>query len=96
MKRFFLLLLALVLLGPAALGEEAPSYDWRADWEESGYDQYADVQDDTLIVFEGVTALGEALEYRWDFELDTKMDDEFPGKIEGHEIYFYGICKKCL
>ena len=36
------------------------------------------------------------LEADWDFELDTKMDDEFPGKIEGHEIYFYGICKKCL
>ena len=98
MKRILLLLLALVLLCPAALGEEDddPPYDWRADWEESGYDQYADVQDNTLIVFEGVTALGEALEYRWDFELDTKMDDEFPGKIEGHEIYFYGICKKCL
>ena len=26
------------------------------------------------------------LEADWDFELDTKMDDEFPGKIEGHEI----------
>ena len=36
------------------------------------------------------------LEAVWDFELDTKMDGEFPGKIEGHEIYFYGICKKCL
>lgn len=36
------------------------------------------------------------LEADWDFELDTKMDGEFPGKIEGHEIYFYGICKKCL
>ena len=76
MKRILLLLLALVLLCPAALGEEAPPYDWRADWEESGYDQYADVQDDTLIVFEGVTALGEALEYRWDFELDTSVEIE--------------------
>ena len=76
MKRIFLLLLALVLLGSAALGEEAPPYDWRADWEESGYDQYADVQDNTLIVFEGVTALGEALEYRWDFELDTSVEIE--------------------
>ena len=77
MKRIFLLLLALVLLGPAALGEEeAPPYDWRADWEEMGYDQYADVQDDTLIVFEGVTALGEALEYRWDYELDTSVEIE--------------------
>ena len=77
MKRILLLLLALVLLCPAALGEEeAPPYDWRADWEESGYTQYADVQDDTLIVFEGVTALGEALDYRWDFELDTSVEIE--------------------
>ena len=79
MKRILLLLLALVLLGPAALGEEAPPYDWRADWEESGYDQYADVQDDTLIVFEGVTALGEARKYRWDSELgtDVKIEPKF-------------------
>ena len=77
MKRILLLLLALVLLCPATLGEEENfPYDWRADWEESGYDQYADVQDDTLIVFEGVTALGEALEYRWDFELDTDIEIE--------------------
>ena len=66
MKRIFLLLLALVLLGSAALGEEAPPYDWRADWEESGYDQYADVQDNTLIVFEGVTALSQASHSTWD------------------------------
>ena len=76
MKRILLLLLALVLLGPAALGEEAPPYDWRADWEESGYDQYADVQNDTLIVFEGVTALGEARKYRWDSELGTDVKIE--------------------
>ena len=76
MKRIFLLLLALVLLGSAALGEEAPPYDWRADWEESGYDQYADVQDNTLIVFEGVTALGEARKYRWDSELGTDVKIE--------------------
>ena len=79
MKRIFLLLLALVLLCPAALGEEAPPYDWRADWKESGYDQYADVQDDKLIVFEGVTALGEARKYRWDSELgtDVKIEPKF-------------------
>ena len=33
------------------------------------------------------------LEADWDFELDTKMDDEFPGKIEGHEIYFTASVK---
>ena len=68
MKRIFLLLLALVLLGPAALGEEDddPPYDWRADWEAWGYDQYAEVQDDTLIIFEGVTALSQASHSTWD------------------------------
>ena len=68
MKRIFLLLLALVLLGPAALGEkdDDPPYDWRADWEAWGYDQYAEVQDDTLIIFEGVTALSQASHSTWD------------------------------
>ena len=68
MKRIFLLLLALVLLCPAALGEEDddPPYDWRADWEAWGYDQYAEVQDDTLIIFEGVTALSQASHSTWD------------------------------
>ena len=37
MKRILLLLLALVFLCPAALvEEEAPPYDWRADWEAWG------------------------------------------------------------
>ena len=68
MKRILLLLLALVLLCPAALGEEDadPPYDWRADWEAWGYDQYAEVQDDTLIIFEGVTALSQASHSTWD------------------------------
>ena len=70
MKRIFLLLLALVLLGPAALGEEDddPPYDWRADWEAWGYDQYAEVQDDTLIIFEGRSEerrVGKECRSRW-------------------------------
>ena len=94
MKRIFLLLLALVLLGPAALGEEAPSYDWRADWEESGYDQYADVQDNTLIVFEGVTALGEARKYRWDSELgtDVKIEPKFENGPRFLDLMFDASC----
>lgn len=94
MKRIFLLLLALVLLGPAALGEEAPPYDWRADWEESGYDQYADVQDDTLIVFEGVTALGEARKYRWDYELgtDVKIEPKFENGPRFLDLMFDASC----
>ena len=94
MKRIFLLLLALVLLGPAALGEEAPPYDWRADWEESGYDQYADVQNDTLIVFEGVTALGEARKYRWDSELgtDVKIEPKFENGPRFLDLMFDASC----
>ena len=94
MKRIFLLLLALVLLGPAALGEEAPPYDWRTDWEESGYDQYADVQDDTLIVFEGVTALGEARKYRWDSELgtDVKIEPKFENGPRFLDLMFDASC----
>ena len=94
MKRIFLLLLALVLLCPAALGEEAPPYDWRADWEESGYDQYADVQNDTLIVFEGVTALGEARKYRWDSELgtDVKIEPKFENGPRFLDLMFDASC----
>mgnify|MGYP004672338995 FL=1 len=96
MKRIFLLLLALVLLCPAALGEEDddPPYDWRADWEESGYDQYADVQDDTLIVFEGVTALGEARKYRWDSELgtDVKIEPKFENGPRFLDLMFDASC----
>ena len=96
MKRILLLLLALVLLCPAALGEEDddPPYDWRADWEESGYDQYADVQDDTLIVFEGVTALGEAKKYRWDSELgtDVKIEPKFENGPRFLDLMFDASC----
>ncbi len=28
--------------------------------------------------------------------IDEIAQKEFDGKIEGHEIYFYGICEKCL
>ena len=96
MKRIFLLLLALALLCPAALGEEDddPPYDWRADWEESGYDQYADVRDDTLIVFEGVTALGEARKYRWDSELgtDVKIEPKFENGPRFLDLMFDASC----
>ena len=95
MKRILLLLLALVLLCPAALGEEeAPPYDWRADWEEMGYDQYADVQNDTLIVFEGVTALGEARKYRWDSELgtDVKIEPKFENGPRFLDLMFDASC----
>lgn len=28
--------------------------------------------------------------------IDTEADEKFPGRIEGHEIYFYGTCEDCL
>ncbi len=28
--------------------------------------------------------------------MDLEADENFPGKIEGHKIYFYGICENCL
>ena len=36
------------------------------------------------------------LEFFSDSDLDSQADVEFPGKIEGHEIYFYGTCEDCL
>ena len=36
------------------------------------------------------------LEFFSDSDLDSQADAEFPGKIEGHEIYFYGTCEDCL
>ncbi len=29
-------------------------------------------------------------------EVDKQADVDFPGQIEGHEIYFYGTCDSCL
>ncbi len=28
--------------------------------------------------------------------IDKTAEQNFSGKIEGHEVYFYGICNKCL
>lgn len=29
-------------------------------------------------------------------DLDSEAGRDFPGEIEGHRIYFYGICGECL
>lgn len=79
MKRTLLLLLVLLMLPLCALGEDtddADDWDWRADWEEYGYFEFCDVQDDTLIIFEGVTALGEARTSYWDDELEKDIEIE--------------------
>lgn len=36
------------------------------------------------------------LEFVPDLSMDAEADSKFPGKIEGHEIYFYGTCENCL
>ena len=36
------------------------------------------------------------LEFFSDSDLASQADVEFPGTIEGHEIYFYGTCEDCL
>ena len=67
------------MLPLCALGEDtddADDWDWRADWEEYGYFEFCDVQDDTLIVFEGVTALGDARTSYWDDELEKDIEIE--------------------
>ena len=85
MKRLLALLVALLLLFPVcAWGEEAEDgweddwvdWDWRADWEEWGYFDFCDVRDDTLIIFEGVTALGYASDSYWDENLQTDVEIE--------------------
>ena len=29
-------------------------------------------------------------------DIDEKAKKNFSGRIEGHEVYFYGVCEKCL
>lgn len=87
MNRLLALLLALLLLLPiGAWGEEEDDWedwddwDWRAEWEENGYFDFCDVRDDTLIIFEGITAMGYARDSYWDEELE--MDVEIEPRFE--------------
>ena len=68
LQRVLILMMLLLLLCPvSSLAEEEPeeeddwweeSSDWRADWEEMGLFQYADLEGDTLVILDGVTTLG--------------------------------------
>lgn len=68
LQRVLILMMLLLLLCPvSSLAEEEPeeeddwweeSSDWRADWEELGLFQYADLEGDTLVILDGVTTLG--------------------------------------
>ena len=78
-KRILLLLLVLLTIPLWGLGEEPEEeeeWDWRSSWEEYGYFEFCDVQDDTLLIFEGVTALGIANTYYWDDALDEGWEIE--------------------
>ena len=82
MNRLLALLLALLLLPAYGLVEDEDDWDgwddwdWRALWEEEGYFDFCDVQDGTLIIFEGVTALGWADDDVWDDELGMDVETE--------------------
>ena len=83
MKRLLAFLLTAALLLPACgLAEDEDGWDgwddwdWRSYWEEWGYFDFCDVRDDTLIIFEGVTALGAARTHSWDDEKDEDVEIE--------------------
>ena len=85
MKRILVLLFMLLLIPAAAFTAadeieetEETEYadDWREDWEDRGYFDFCDVRDDTLVIFEGVTAIGEARTDEWDEAGETLVDIE--------------------
>ncbi len=77
MKRLLMILMVLIIIPLGVLGEDAEEEnDWRESWKEEGYFDFCDVQDDTLIVFEGITALGEADTGYWDSEHDMYVELE--------------------
>ena len=94
MKRILLPLLILLLIPICVWSEETDDWDdgddwdWRADWEEYGYFDFCDVQDDTLIIFEGVEALGEARTIDWDEETDEDVEVE-PKFEDGPSFAWY-------
>ncbi len=36
------------------------------------------------------------LQMKWQDMIDREAEKNFSGEIDGHEIYFYGTCSKCL
>lgn len=76
-----ILFLILLLLSPiSSFAEEDGDdwWDWRADWEEEGRFAFCDVDDDTLIIKEGVISLSMFPEDQEDAdEIDVYNDDYY-------------------
>ena len=98
MKKGLALILALLLMIPLAFAEDAADWEdedeyydeefeqeWRAYWEEYGYFDVFDLQGDTLIVREGVTALGAARTWAYDEETDEEIEIE-PAFEDGYSL----------
>ncbi len=66
----FALTALLALLPVCSFGEDEweDAADWRADWEEMGLFEYADLQGDTLVILDGVECLGMVEDSEWAFE----------------------------
>lgn len=88
MQRWLWLLLVLLLI-PMGIGademddpwddrkEDLETWepdDWREDWEEDGVFAFCDVRDDTLIIYEGVTALNKFTNHQEDEEESEEID----------------------
>lgn len=78
MKRIIFVLLFLFLLPLGVTAEENGDdwQDWREYWQEEDLLDICDVQEDTLILFEGVTALGYPDTFYWDEETGVSIEIE--------------------
>lgn len=88
--RILTLFLILLLLCPvSSLGEEVgeddwedewdtweADDDWREYWEEDGFFDFCDVQDDTLVIYEGVTALARFSDDLDDPDVSDETDED--------------------
>ena len=97
MKKWMALIMALLMAwAPLGVGEEEKwyaQYEWAYEWEEEELEAFIaqfSLEGDTLIVREGVTALG-SYTGEWDEETDEPADRELAAKFEGSfsfESYF--------
>ena len=97
MKRWILLILTLLMAWPlAGVGEESALPEWCSedDWDEEELERFLahfSLEGDTLIVHEGVTALGGYFG-EWDDEKDEPVDKELAAEFEDgwyFENYFH-------